>query len=35
VLRGPGRAVVDLVELLDADGRDRLSRYAAEGLAEG
>jgi DNA modification methylase len=30
---GPGRPVADVIELLDPDGRARLVRYAAEGVA--
>lgn len=30
---GPGRPVLDVVELLDPAGRDRLRRYASEGTA--
>ena len=29
---GPGLPVADVVELLDPDGRERLARYAAEGI---
>ncbi|UDY34221.1 DNA-methyltransferase [Dermatobacter hominis] len=32
-MTGPGLPVADVIELLDADGRARLARYAAEGTA--